>query len=233
MDDQLKTVKKESDSNELERNESVEIEQFVEEIENTEEVIVSEINETDEYLEEEDENNHYMKHIVIAMVAGAILLIALGLFLFYPFSFKIAGEWDSSNVSGLYLTVNGSEARFETAAEDTTGLQLFYIGQLHPDGVNAYRFSDIKVQVEVNKMVLSSEELAELRANKDQVYDIKKETKEILLLQYKQKKSDQLFTAYNKNKIATIKGSTIYLPFQENKLTINSQYLYQDLIHMN
>ena len=205
----------------------------MEKIENTEEVAVSEINETDECPEEEEEeNNHSVKRTVIAIVAGTILLSALGLFLFYPFSFKIAGEWSSTNVSGLYLTVTGSEARFETTAADTTGLTLFYSGQLHPDGVNAYRFSDINVQVEVNKTVLSSDELAEIQANKEQIYDIKKETKETLLLQYKQKKSDQLFTAYNKNKIATIKGSTLYLPFKEKKLTINSQYLYQDLIHM-
>lgn len=170
------------------------------------------------------------KPFILATIVSFIVVIGLGLLLCYPFVFKLSGKWVSSNVDSLSLQVDGKTASIKS---HQAGIDVMYQGKLIADGVNTYYLSDIQIQTEVDKTVFSSEDIEELQKNEKKTYKILEDTEDMLLLEYTKETVEKNLLGYNKDRLVLLKLPMIYSFFSPQELVINSQYLYQELIHMD
>lgn len=114
--------------------------------------------------------------MVFALVLGSLL---------YPSAKKVSGEWETSKLDQLMgLTVKNGHAVLEVGHLTLPkAMSVSFEGELLGKGMNSYGLKELVAFVTVDKTEMASNDLKELRDNKEQ-FEIETETDTKLRLKY-------------------------------------------------
>lgn len=144
-------------------------------------------------LEEKGKSLTALKNVLVGSIVLITLSLLYGLFIFYPFTSKVSGEWIDVE-SGSYQ-INNSGKNSEFTIKNLSGnpnLSLVFKGELYSAGSNRYKTKEIQPYLLVNKEGIPNETIDELKKQKES-YKISEETDEILLLAYTKEAIEKSF----------------------------------------
>lgn len=134
-----------------------------------------------------------VKNIIVGLIVFVISLMVYGLLVFYPFFFKISGEW--TDIENQMYQINNKGKRGEFTIKGLSGdpnLSLVFQGDVVSAGSNRYKMKKNQPYLEINKSGVANEVIEEMK-KQTEFYEISKETEEILLLKYTDKSIEQSF----------------------------------------
>ncbi|MHC5372375.1 hypothetical protein ACYSNU_01090 [Enterococcus sp. LJL120] len=162
--------------------------EVVEEIPEDEELI------SDENLAKLPTVSKKVYRLIYGAIAVMLLLLAFGIYRFYPFHNKIMGTWTASDNPTYQLDVKEEQTSFTIKnVQNTDYINMVFEGDLKATGTNRYRLENVSVYLDVDKEGLSDDELATVK-EQENLYTVVAEDDETLKLQYTDEALASAFT---------------------------------------
>ncbi|WP_265455811.1 hypothetical protein [Enterococcus sp. HY326] len=161
--------------------------------------VVEEISEDEELIS--DENlaklptvSKKVYRLIYGAIAVMLLLLAFGIYRFYPFHNKIMGTWTASDNPTYQLDVKEEQTSFTIKnVQNTDYINMVFEGDLKATGTNRYRLENVSVYLDVDKEGLSEDELTTVK-EQENLYTVVAEDDETLKLQYTDEALASAFT---------------------------------------
>ncbi|MHC5247616.1 hypothetical protein [Enterococcus sp. LJL90] len=132
--------------------------------------------------------------LIYGAIAVMLLLLAFGIYRFYPFHNKIMGTWTASDNPTYQLDVKEEQTSFTIKnVQNTDYINMVFEGDLKATGTNRYRLENVSVYLDVDKEGLSDDELATVK-EQENLYTVVAEDDETLKLQYTDEALASAFT---------------------------------------
>lgn len=188
------------------------------------------LQEDTELLEEVENESTLLLKIVVSGFLICLTMAVIGSYWYFPFSQKVAGQWETDEGVNYQLTSQGDKFSLKTTTT-TRGVSFLYKGKWHGVGPNQYEGRDIKVQVIIDKGNLSEEELAGFEKKSD-IYKVVKSSDKELVVEYSDESAKQLLATETPGAYFRYTLTNFQNVGGKEALQWNSSYFSKELVYL-
>lgn len=159
-----------------------------------EEVKWTELDELElESLEKKNQSLKKIKLILIILFVSITTIFIYGVYILYPFNFKIDGTWVDSETQKYIVENHQLKSTFTVKDIDgNQGMSLVYEGKLVASGTNRYRSKDNMPFIKIEKKYFSEEYIETLKKSTD-MYEYVNEDNNSIIFKYTKKAKEIAF----------------------------------------